>query len=74
MGSAAAVRERIGSPRLAAEQEEQDAILSRIRAGLGVERAETLRVEGGAAGLEPTVREALAWLAPGSRVEGTSPV
>ena len=66
MGSAAAARERIGSPRLPAEREEMDALLGRWREQLGAERAEALRAEGAASPLDATAREALAWLDPGT--------
>ncbi|TMQ60536.1 MAG: tetratricopeptide repeat protein [Candidatus Eisenbacteria bacterium] len=62
MGCADAVRERIGSPRSPVEREEQEALMSRLRAALGMDRARALGGEGAAAGLDATVGEALAWL------------
>ncbi|HEY2956476.1 MAG TPA: protein kinase [Candidatus Eisenbacteria bacterium] len=71
MGCAAAVRERIGSPRLQAEKEEQEVIAGRIRKALGAERAQLLRAEGAATGLDPMAREALDWL--GAEASGDGP-
>src|SRR5437667_70162 len=62
MGCADAVRERIGSPRSPAEREEQEALMSRLRAALGMDRAKATGEQGAAAGLDATVREALAAL------------
>jgi len=64
MGCADAVRERIGSPRSPAESEEQEARMSRLREALGADRLSALQAEGVAAGLEATVRGALAWIEP----------
>jgi hypothetical protein len=66
MGSAAAARERIGSPRLPAEREELDALMSRWREQLGAERADTLRAAGAATALDATGREAVEWLDQGA--------